>query len=247
MTADDDGFVSSANKTVRNICASEDDLQRLIDKGYLIPFPEESVFVITHFLQQNQIRLDRYHKTIYTDQMNQLTITENKMYIKVEGNDLKRPTRSQRKKAKNNTSSQDSNRMTPNRQPDDTQMATHRQTDGTPVQSCSGECSTDDDDMNAVEAEINEAFQQEIGRKPLPGELSNISAMANLMKFSPGVANFAIELAAKSGANNVTAYVRKILTEWDQYGIKTLSDAHAAYYSGRLKPKKPDKNYDLPE
>ena len=38
MRADDDGFVNSPRGVMRMAGAAEADLQRLIDKGYLLPF-----------------------------------------------------------------------------------------------------------------------------------------------------------------------------------------------------------------
>ena len=253
MTADDDGFVASARRIVKNIGASQDDLQLLIDGGFLIDFPEVSVYVIADFLQQNEIRRDRYHPTIYLEQKRQLTLTENRKYVRQDC-----AVRPQANKKTTGNCHQDTNQPTTNRQPDDNHLVTNRQPDGNqltpsrqpdgpPVQSNSGEGSTDDDDMAADEAEIVETYQQEIGRPPMPGELSQIMARIKAMGFGPGVAGFATQLAASHGARNITAYIKKVLNNWDLHGLKTLSAVQQAYISGLLKPEPKAKNYDLPE
>lgn len=79
MRADDDGFVNSPKKICRITGASEDDLNILIAKHFVIPFPS-GVVVIKHWRLHNYIAKDRYHETAYTDEMNQLTVKENKVY-----------------------------------------------------------------------------------------------------------------------------------------------------------------------
>ena len=62
MRADDDGFVNSPKKIVRMIGASQDDLNVLISKNFIIPF-DSGVVVIRHWKINNYIRKDVYHET----------------------------------------------------------------------------------------------------------------------------------------------------------------------------------------
>ena len=79
VNADDDGFVGSPKRIQRSIGASDDDLKLLIAKGFVIVF-QSGVIVITHWKMHNTIKKDRYTKTIYTDELNQLGSSENKAY-----------------------------------------------------------------------------------------------------------------------------------------------------------------------
>lgn len=76
MRADDDGFVSSPRKILSFVNCTNDDLKVLISKGFVIPF-ESGIVVITHWKQHNYIQSDRYRKTIYTEERQQLELVEN--------------------------------------------------------------------------------------------------------------------------------------------------------------------------
>lgn len=59
IQADDDGFVVNPKRIRSMIGASDDDLIRLAEKGYIIPF-ESGIIVITHWRHNNYLRKDRY-------------------------------------------------------------------------------------------------------------------------------------------------------------------------------------------
>lgn len=73
MRADDDGFVSAPKKITKIVNCSTDDLRVLISKGYVIPF-ESGVVVLTHWKKNNYIQSDRYRKTQYTEEIQQLSL-----------------------------------------------------------------------------------------------------------------------------------------------------------------------------
>lgn len=79
MRADDDGFVGNPKRIKSLIGASDDDLKLLIAKRFLLAF-EDGVIVIKHWRLHNTIQKDRYTKTVYTDELKQLGIKENKSY-----------------------------------------------------------------------------------------------------------------------------------------------------------------------
>ena len=79
MRADDDGFVNSPKKIMRMIGASQDDLNILIAKKFIIPF-DNGVVVIKHWRIHNYIRKDTYNETTYKDQKALLSLDENKAY-----------------------------------------------------------------------------------------------------------------------------------------------------------------------
>lgn len=79
MNADDDGFLNCANKIIRITGASEDDLQILINKRFILDFGN-GVIVIKHWKMHNTLKKDRYKPTQYQTQFNLLTVKENGAY-----------------------------------------------------------------------------------------------------------------------------------------------------------------------
>lgn len=67
MEADDDGFVASPKKVQRSIGCSEEDLQILASRGFIIPF-ESGIVVLVHWKQNNYIQADRYRKTVHKEE-----------------------------------------------------------------------------------------------------------------------------------------------------------------------------------
>lgn len=79
MRADDDGFVASPKRIMKQIGASEDDYKVLISKKFIIPF-DSGVCVITDWRINNYLRSDRYVETIYKEEKQLLRIDENGKY-----------------------------------------------------------------------------------------------------------------------------------------------------------------------
>ena len=63
LASDDDGFVVSPKKLLRQLGASEDDMRILIAKDYVYAF-ESGIVVIRHWFVHNRIRRDRYTPTV---------------------------------------------------------------------------------------------------------------------------------------------------------------------------------------
>ena len=79
MRADDEGFINNPRKIQRMIGATEDDMESLVVKKFIIPF-ESGVVVIKHWKIHNYIRSDRYKETVYHEEKAMLTVKENKAY-----------------------------------------------------------------------------------------------------------------------------------------------------------------------
>ena len=79
MFADDDGFVNSPKSIMRQVGSSNDDMNILIAKKYLLVF-ENGVIVIKHWRIHNYIQKDRYIETKYVEQKRTLWLDENKAY-----------------------------------------------------------------------------------------------------------------------------------------------------------------------
>ena len=66
MAADDDGIVE-AFTVIRTTGAAEDDLRVLVSKGFVSVLNEDLVSHITDWNQNNLIRPDRYHPSVYAE------------------------------------------------------------------------------------------------------------------------------------------------------------------------------------
>lgn len=79
MRADDDGFINKPKMIMRMIGASQNELELLLAKRYLLSF-DSGVVVIKHWRIHNYIQKDRYKKTVYLEEFEKLEIKENKSY-----------------------------------------------------------------------------------------------------------------------------------------------------------------------
>ena len=79
MRADDDGFINNPRSIMRMLGGSEGDIQNLIDKKFIISFPD-GVVCLKHWKIHNYIRKDTYTQTKYKDDMTMLELDENNSY-----------------------------------------------------------------------------------------------------------------------------------------------------------------------
>ena len=79
MSADDDGFVNQIRVAILKAHATQKDLNRLIDKNFVIQFAS-GVICIKHWRLHNALRKDRYTPTNYKDEFQQLESKENGVY-----------------------------------------------------------------------------------------------------------------------------------------------------------------------
>lgn len=79
MYADDEGFVNSPKSLMRLIGASNDDMNILLVRRFIIAFPS-GVCLIKHWRINNYLRSDRFQATKYTEERNQIVIEENGAY-----------------------------------------------------------------------------------------------------------------------------------------------------------------------
>ena len=80
MRADDDGFVNNWKKILLFTGLKEDDMKVLIAKRFIIPF-DSGVIVIRHWRLNNYLQKDRLKPTIYQEELKQLGLDENNVYI----------------------------------------------------------------------------------------------------------------------------------------------------------------------
>ena len=79
MLADDDGFVNSPKSIMRQAGASQDDLNLLFVKRFILNF-DSGVIVIKHWRIHNYIRSDRYKESKYIEEKSTLEIDQNGAY-----------------------------------------------------------------------------------------------------------------------------------------------------------------------
>lgn len=79
MNADDEGFLNNARSVMRSISASDDDMDILIEKNFIILF-ESGVVVIKHWKMHNTIQPSRLKETQYTEERSLLAVKENNSY-----------------------------------------------------------------------------------------------------------------------------------------------------------------------
>lgn len=79
MRADDDGFVNSPKKIMKFVGASNDDMNILIARKFVIAF-DNGVVVIKHWRIHNYIRKDTYNETPYLEQKALLELDEKNAY-----------------------------------------------------------------------------------------------------------------------------------------------------------------------
>ena len=79
MLADDDGFVNSPKSIMRQVGASQDDLNLLLLKRFILAF-DSGVIVIKHWRIHNYIQKDRYKESKYIEEKATLMIDEKGAY-----------------------------------------------------------------------------------------------------------------------------------------------------------------------
>lgn len=79
MLADDDGFVGSPKSIMRQCGATEDDMNVLILKRFVLKF-DSGVIVIKHWRINNYLQNDRHHDTNYQEELSTLSVDSNGAY-----------------------------------------------------------------------------------------------------------------------------------------------------------------------
>lgn len=83
MVADDDGFVNAPRSIMRQAGSSQDDMNLLIAKRFVLTF-QSGVVVIKHWKIHNVIQKDRYKSTKYLEEKAQLTLDQNNAYTEAD-------------------------------------------------------------------------------------------------------------------------------------------------------------------
>lgn len=79
MHADDDGFVDSPKRIMRNVGAGNDDMNVLLSKKFVLNF-DSGIILIKDWKIHNVIRKDMYKPTVYTEEKSQIIVDDTKSY-----------------------------------------------------------------------------------------------------------------------------------------------------------------------
>jgi len=79
MLADDDGFIGNPKSIMRQCGATNDDLQILLAKRYVLGF-ESGIIVIKHWRMNNYLQNDRHKDTTYIEEKSTLIIDQKGAY-----------------------------------------------------------------------------------------------------------------------------------------------------------------------
>ena len=85
MLADDEGFIGAPKSIMRQCGASQDDMNILIAKRYVLAF-DSGVIVIKHWRLNNYLQKDRCNPTTYVEEKSTLMFDEKKSYTEIKGN-----------------------------------------------------------------------------------------------------------------------------------------------------------------
>ena len=85
MLADDEGFIRAPKIIMRQCGASQDDMNILIAKRYVLAF-DSGVIVIKHWRLNNYLQKDRCNPTTYVEEKSTLMCDEKKSYTEIKGN-----------------------------------------------------------------------------------------------------------------------------------------------------------------
>ena len=83
LTADDEGFVNSPKKIMKYVNSQIEDMELLVENGFIKKF-DSGIVVIIHWNLHNYIQKDRFKATIYQKEKQQLVLVEKKYVMKDE-------------------------------------------------------------------------------------------------------------------------------------------------------------------
>lgn len=78
MMADDDGFVAGPRQAARMVGVGSDELEELIDRGFLLRF--DGIVVLTHWRMANSLKSDRLQPPRYPQIAQRIYMDENRRY-----------------------------------------------------------------------------------------------------------------------------------------------------------------------
>ena len=83
LNADDEGFANSPKKIMKYVNSQTEDMELLIENGFIKKF-DSGIVVIIHWNLHNYIQKDRFKATIYQKEKQQLVLVGKKYVMKDE-------------------------------------------------------------------------------------------------------------------------------------------------------------------
>lgn len=79
LRTDDEGFIAGCSFTLLRTHATQEDLQQLVQAGFIIDFPDSHVLLMRHFYLNNDLRRNRWRPTIHAEERRQVYL-QDKVY-----------------------------------------------------------------------------------------------------------------------------------------------------------------------
>ncbi|MGE9833452.1 DnaD domain-containing protein [Streptococcus orisratti] len=199
QNSDDDGVVE-AFPVVRMIGASEDALKLLHAKSFVSPLNHEMVYFITDFHEQNTVRKDRYHPSIYNHLLDKISEKNDGL---PHGNQM-------------------ATDGLPNISKDNISKDNISKGSGSSINNITGQNEkivTTPPPLNQDFVNLYKSFEQETGKPLSPIQQQELQYM--LEDFSADVIHEALREAVAQGKANF-AYIQAILKRWKQDNLLTV-------------------------
>lgn len=243
MRADDDGFLGSAHRVTRLMGGSPTDLSALIQARFLLLFPS-GVTVIRHWGVHFSVKKDRYHPTVFADEMACLMKRPDGTYAIVDG-------------LPNETSAVSA--TPPSQEPFDTSLDTARESSGANSDAIWNSSDPASDTTQEPSGSILGTKPQTNGNNPLPSPASGdttplslytnshtivtqkesvhhpVAAVAAAAKPAAGIADSEaasqaeayemLEAAKRAGFSTSGSTTNRLLSLMRDYGKSALLDA----------------------
>lgn len=228
LRADDDGFVGGIKQIVRGLGFKSEDIQPLIDAGYVIKF-DSGVIAISDWRINNYIRKDRYTPTLYQKEFAMLQVIDDRYIL---GDSIRNEYVQPSVNNQNGNAEPSDNQVTTACQPPDNQVTTQISLD----QYRLDKVSVDEDSVvkNKHPQQLIQTSDQEVIRF-VERELGILLSSVAIDKINAWldewpdreVIRMAVSEAVLNNKRSIN-YVDAILRDWRNKGIKTITQVEAA-------------------
>lgn len=224
LRADDDGFVGGIKQIVRGLGFKSEDIQPLIDAGYVIKF-DSGVIAISDWRINNYIRKDRYTPTLYQKEFAMLQVIDDRYIL---GDSIRNEYVQPSVNHQNGNAEPSDNQVTTACQPLDNQVTTQISLDKVRLD----EVSVDEDRSvktaphQQPEKSILKFVESELGILLSGVAIDKINAWLDEWP-DREVIRMAVSEAVLNNKRSIQ-YVDAILRGWRTKGITTAGQAKAA-------------------
>ena len=210
LSSDDDGIVD-AFPVVRMAGISDDALDILANKNFILPLNDDMVYFIIDFEEQNKIRADRVQPSRYRD------LLLEKTNLVIEGKRVTKPKK------------QNDGQMTAYTQTSDGQMTAQDSIGKDSI----GKDSIEKNDEEEKISNVSKMYPKEKSLSQIiksstvkvnDRQIQQIQEYIGLDNMTVDMINYAIQLTEDAGAESFN-YLNKILKSWKDKGLTSLDEA----------------------